>query len=198
MRKRDGDRHERIVARQEGDEDAGKAVADEERLGHPAFDAGADDEAARCPPARPRAAPTASVTGTSGMPTARAMRGLASTKRHVEAEAAASPSATTARSARTSASGSAMVRFSQPIAAAARPRRYCSELREAALRVLPGAVEQMEQEIERHVVEKQRGDDLVDPSLQRRRPGTAIHSHAAERGGDEHQRQPQRLRPEIV
>src|SRR5262245_36701198 len=44
--RRDEDREERIVTGEKADEDAGESVADEEGLGHPAFDAGAEDEAA--------------------------------------------------------------------------------------------------------------------------------------------------------
>ena len=43
---RDEDRDERIVAGEEGDEDAGEGVAEEEGLRHPALDAGAHHEAA--------------------------------------------------------------------------------------------------------------------------------------------------------
>ena len=67
-------------------------------------------------------------------------------------------------------------------------------VREGAHRVLPRAVEQVEQEIERDVVEQQRRDDLVDAEAEFQERRDQDPEHAAERGRDQHQRQAERIR----
>ena len=77
-----------------------------------------------------------------------------------------------------------------------RPERHC--LREGGLRILPGAVEQVEQEVDGDVVEQERGDDLVDPEFHFQPRGQQQPQESRGGRGRAHDDEPHRLRADPI